>query len=125
MIPIISGDFDIQSDTMLVFGFHLTWEGNQLDKVDIFEPAFVASCIYTGVKRMQSDGLNGVTANGVPVSAQVILIQEHQGIHIEVHRTNSSDGSWSANGLPDVNTLAIAIKADFNAGITADIAPEG
>lgn len=110
-------------DTELHFDFNRQI-GNVLDYSSLFDPHTMSRLLYRGNKKLQSDGLQGVIADGIPTSATVVLIQEHQGHYIEVGRMATSDGSWNISGLQDKPTHAIALKQGFNAGITAYITPE-
>lgn len=74
-----------------------------------------------GRSSVASDGLKGVLADGVPVSATIIVLQEREGVLIEVQRIQSADGSWSMAELREQKTHALAFKDGFNAGIIANI----
>lgn len=124
MTAMIDASFDVGDESVLMqYSFFKTHQ-NVLDYTDIYEPHSMARALYSGALRMASDGLQGVIADGIPTSATVVLIQEHQGHFIEVGRMVTSDGSWNISGLQDKPTHAIALKPGFNAGITAYITPE-
>lgn len=74
-----------------------------------------------GVLTVSSDGLQGVLADGVPVGAKVILVQNVDGVLVQVAGTESLDGSWLFTNIRNSKTHAIAFKEGYNAGIVANI----
>lgn len=84
----------------------------------------VYSIVHRGTKRIISDGLSGVIADGAPSSATVVLLQEYQGMLFEVARVDSPDGAYFFSGLNDKEIHAVAFKQGHNAGISAHIQPE-
>lgn len=70
-----------------------------------------------------SDGLEGVIAEGSPIPATVVLLQNIGGVYVEVAKVESLDGSWRVEDLCQVATHAVAFKENYNAGIVADITP--
>lgn len=74
-----------------------------------------------GSLMVSSKGLQGVVADSVPVGAKVVLVQEVEGILIQVAETESLDGSWLFTNIRNSETHAIAFKEGYNAGIVANI----
>lgn len=97
---------------------------NVCDNNQFYEPAVIVQQMYKGNKRIQSDGLRGVIADSSPIDATVVILQEQNGLLIEVARTSSADGSWSFTNLADAKSHAIAFRETFNAGITSNLQPE-
>ncbi|MFN4367311.1 MAG: hypothetical protein ACK4GA_06830 [Acinetobacter sp.] len=111
-------------DSTLSFSFLFSDQPNGLDFGSIYDPYSISKILYEGDCQIKSDGLSGVVQEGIPVSALVVLFQEHQGKMIEVGRMDSTDGSWHIHGLKKKATHAVAFKAGFNAGVIANITPE-
>lgn len=88
--------------------------------VSLFAPALKKIGSYS----LQSDGLLGVIAEDVPApESTVILLQEVSGVFVEVGRQTSTDGSWEFNTLGNGETIAIALKDGYNAGIVSGLIP--
>lgn len=88
--------------------------------VSLFSP------LLTGIGNctLASDGLLGVIAEDVPApESTVILLQEVSGVFVEVGRQTSTDGSWEFNTLGNGETIAIALKDGYNAGIVSGLIP--
>lgn len=97
---------------------------NVLDRFGMVEPQPVVVRSYIGKKRLASDGLRGVIADNSPIDATVVVLQDHGGFLVEVARTESSDGSWLIENLPDATSHTLALREGFNAGVIANLKPE-
>lgn len=124
MITVKRSVFSIEADDTL----RMTWiedlYKNVFDIAHPGEPATYLEHHFKGNRRIASDGLQGVIADDLPVGATVILLQQHQGVLVEVGRTVSLDGSYSFNDVANKPTFALAVKDGYNAGIVAGILPE-
>lgn len=124
MITVKRSVFSIEADDTL----RMTWiedlYKNVFDIAHPGEPATYLEYHFKGNRRIASDGLQGVIADDLPVGATVILLQQHQGVLVEVGRTVSLDGSYSFNDVANKPTFALAVKDGYNAGIVAGILPE-
>lgn len=76
-----------------------------------------------GGGRLQSDGLFGVTADGVPTGAVVRVLQERDGVLMEVARSVTTDGSWAFSALPGKESIVLAEAEGRNAGVISKITP--
>lgn len=124
MNPYFGVSFSMDTDTEYALGIEYVNVPNVYDTVTVLDPQAVIARSYSGNKRIQSDGLRGVIADSSPIDATVVIVQEHNGILVEVARTVSADGSWSFENLPDAKSHAIAFRETFNAGITSGLQPE-
>lgn len=123
MIPIISFIYEIGEDTIDIVRSSVDTP-NIFDYSSLGELPVIIGLNFLGNKRIGSDGLMGAIVDGAPTSANIVLIQEHHGILVEVARLETEDGSYMFTKLAGKKTHAIALKEGFNAGITADIQPE-
>lgn len=88
--------------------------------VSLFNPLLAS----IGNRSLASDGLLGVIADDAPApQSTVVLLQEISGAYVEVGRQLSADGSWSFNTLGKEQTIAIALKDGYNAGVVSGLAP--
>jgi hypothetical protein len=124
MITVKRSVFSTEADDTI----RMTWIDdsykNAFDIAHPGEPAAYLSNHFKGNHRIASDGLQGVIADDLPVGATVILLQQHQGVLVEVGRTISADGSYNFNDVGNKPTYAVAVKDGYNAGIVAGILPE-
>lgn len=98
---------------------------DEYNNIGIYGIAAILRRRPAGDLTVSSKGLEGVVADSTPVSASVYLIQETEGVLVEVAKTESLDGSWIIDQVHNQKTHAIAFKKDFNAGITANIIMDG
>ena len=117
--------FDHQGlDGVMTVHCHYPKEINTYLHNNVMDISAVISRSFHGNKRIQSDGLRGVIADSSPIDATVVIMQEHNGVLVEIARTTSPDGSWSFENLPNAKSHAIAFRETFNAGITSGLQPE-
>jgi hypothetical protein len=125
MIPLLKNELII-SDEIIEIRYDLTSFGLSIydhHNIDGLQP-FLHLIQSQGNKQISSNGLMGVVADGVPVSAKVVLIQEIDGLLFEVGSTLTEDGAWNVKQLNDFNTICIAIKEGYNSGTVSQVIPE-
>ncbi|WP_336020668.1 hypothetical protein [Acinetobacter bereziniae] len=126
MIPLLKNELLI-SDESIEIRYDLTSFGLSIydhHNIDGLHP-FLHLIQSQGNKQISSNGLMGVVADGVPVSAKVVLIQEIDGLLFEVGSTLTEDGAWNVKQLNDLSTICIAIKEGYNTGTVSQVIPEG
>lgn len=96
---------------------------NVFDFSSIGEIPAIVALHRTGKKRIKSDGLMGAIIDGAPTEAIIVLLQEFNGMLVEVGRVQSPDGSYLFEHLKDYPTHIVAMKDGFNAGIVANVVP--
>ena len=96
---------------------------NAFDFTSVGEIPALVALHRTGKKRLASDGLMGVIIDGAPTDATIVLLQEFNGMLVEVGRVQSPDGSYLFEHLKDYPTHIVAMKEGYNAGIVANVVP--
>ena len=96
---------------------------NAFDFTSVGEIPALVALHRTGKKRLASDGLMGAIIDGAPTDATIVLLQEFNGMLVEVGRVQSPDGSYLFEHLKDYPTHIVAMKEGYNAGIVANVVP--
>lgn len=122
MIPVINFKTEIKDDVLVMSRLG----EEQYNVFDLASPGEIPTIVELtcrGKHRLASDGLLGAIVDGAPASATILVLQEHNGVYVEVGRVVTEDGSYDFNTLADRLTHVVAFKDGFNAGITANISP--
>ncbi|MFW1993723.1 hypothetical protein ACG904_02020 [Acinetobacter guillouiae] len=73
---------------------------------------------------LTSDGHNGIIAQDLPIDGRVIILQIVGDRYMQVGSTDTVTGEWSISNLRNSESIAIAFKEGYNAGIVSGIVPE-
>lgn len=72
---------------------------------------------------LASDGYEGIVADNLPSDGTVVILQVHGDRYMEVGRAATTTGEWQITNLRPSQSLAVAIKEGYNAGIVGGLIP--
>ena len=125
MIQLLMADLSITDDIVMQSFDLSSWSRNILDYNSIVHtsvPTIHLNALSS--KRLKSDGLSGIVDGSTPVSGDVVVLQKINGLYVELGSAVTADGSWEINHLPERESIAIALKEGYNAGVVSGLLPK-
>lgn len=125
MIPSLTLEPEIQDDENIYY--HVPQDTLRMRGYDLYSdfnlPAVLDYIKTYNKHRLASDGYEGIVADNLPSDGTVIVFQVIGDRYVEVGRTETTTGEWQVTNLRPSQSLAVAIKEGYNAGIVGGLIP--
>ena len=108
-------DFPITKAELNMFGYDLY--------TDFSIPATLDYIKHFNHHHLASDGYEGIVADNLPSDGTVVILQVLGDRYMEVGRAATTTGEWQITNLRPSQSLAVAIKEGYNAGIVGGLIP--